>query len=212
MRNRGGAQRPRAVSLRVACRATVPKSADMSQTPAQEQNSGKAARYAQFAATTAGFLVSTYFVSTVLFDWGPHQDIPAWVRWAVGGFALLFTLSVVVGLAYAASRGYAWLEIEGEELLLFKKQGGPCVKRIHLSEVKAVSLRRDDWDVISNAEGSDLEAVGLQTPSELAGAGPSHAELEIKAQGKVLVVHFQGREAAQEAEKRLKSAVDGHYH
>jgi len=181
----------------------------MSQHPAQEQSSGKAARYAQFAATTAGFLVSTYFVSTVLFDWGPHQDIPAWVRWAVGGFALLFTLSVVVGLAYAASRGYAWLEVEGQELLLFKKQGGPCVKRIPLSEVKAVSVRRDDWDVISSAEGSDLEAVGLQTPSELAGAGPAHAELEIQAEGKMLVVHFPGREVAQQAEKRLKSALGG---
>ena len=59
----------------------------------------------QFAATAAGFIVSTYLVSTVIFDAGPAQSISPTLRIVISLWALAITLGVGLGLAWAASRG-----------------------------------------------------------------------------------------------------------
>jgi hypothetical protein len=164
--------------------------------------------YIQFAATTAGFVVSFYLVSTVIFDSGPHQNIPAWLRISVSVIALLITLFVVVGLAYAASRGFGAWRIEGDKLLLFKREGQAPARTIALKDIASVKARDDDWDVIARAEGDDLEAVGLQeTGGDLPGEKPRrHGELEIFAGGRLYVVHLESSQAAQEAATAIEAA------
>ena len=147
----------------------------------------------QFAATAAGFMVSAYLVSTVIFDYGPSQNIAPSVRIAVSVTALLITLGVVLGLAYAASRGYHAWELQDGKLLLFKRAGQAPARSIALEEIASVKAREDDWDVIARAEGDDLEAVGLQeTGGDLPGEAQRHrGEIEIFAGGTLFVVHVE---------------------
>ena len=164
--------------------------------------------YVQFAATTAGFVVSAYLVSTVIFDSGPHQNISPALRIAVSVIALLITLGVVLGLAYAASRGYRAWKLEGGRLLLFRREGAAPTASIDLKDVVSVKAREDDWDVIARAEGDDLEAVGLQeTGGDLPGEKPRHhGELEIFASGKLYVVQTESTANAREAAAAIEAA------
>ncbi len=165
--------------------------------------------YLQFAATTAGFMFSAYFVSTVLFDWGPHQDVPRWLAWSLGGFALAFTACIVLGLGYATSRGYRGWRLEGSNLILTKRQGGPVAVSIALAQITSVKAGLGDWDVIARAEGDDIEAVGLQeTGGDLPGEKDTHhAEIEIVAQGRIFLVFTDSAELANNAQKDIEAAI-----
>lgn len=178
--------------------------------PAREErrSPSRTTFYVQFAATTAGFLVSFYLVSTVIFDSGPHQDISPALRIAVSVLALIITLAVVIGLAYAASRGYHGWKLEGGKLLLFKRAGEAPAASINVKDIASLKARDDDWDVIARAEGDDLEAVGLQeTGGDLPGEKPrQHGELEVFAAGRLYVVHLESTQAAREAAAAIEAA------
>jgi hypothetical protein len=163
----------------------------------------------QFAATAAGFLVSTYLVSTVIFDYGPSQNISSSVRIAISGVALMITLGVVLGLAYATTRGYHVWKLEGGRLLIFRRVGQPPAVSLELRDVISVKAREEDWDVIARAEGDDLEAVGLQeTGGDLPGeATRHHGELEIFAGGTLYVVHLESATDARQAAQIIESAM-----
>ncbi len=162
----------------------------------------------QFAATAAGFIVSTYLVSTVIFDAGPAQSISPTLRIVISLVALAITLGVVLGLAWAASRGYRAWRLEGTKLLLFRREGEAPKRELELRDIASVKAREDDWDVIARAEGDDLEAVGLQeTGGDLPGEKPRHhGELEIFATGRLYIVETESTEAAQAAAVAIESA------
>jgi hypothetical protein len=178
--------------------------------PAKEERrkASRATFLLQFAATAAGFIVSTYLVSTVIFDAGPAQNISPTLRIAVSVIALLITAGVVLGLAWAASRGYHAWKLEGGQLLIFKREGQPPAITLDLRQIDSVKAREGDWDVIARAEGDDLEAVGLQeTGGNLPGEAPRHhGELEIFAAGKLYVIHLENISEAREAAKTIEAA------
>ncbi|CAG1004398.1 hypothetical protein ANRL2_04372 [Anaerolineae bacterium] len=163
----------------------------------------------QFAATAAGFLVSAYLVSTVIFDHGPSQNIAPWVRILISVVALVITLGVVLGLAYAATRGYHAWKLEGGKLLIFKREGQAPAATLELRDISTVKARDEDWDVIARAEGDDLEAVGLQeTGGDLPGEAPRHhGELEIFAAGTLYVIRLDSPAEAREAARTIESAI-----
>lgn len=165
----------------------------------------------QFAATAAGFIVSAYLVSTVIFDAGPTQSISPALRIAISLVALAITLGVVLGLAWAASRGYRAWKLEGGKLLIFKREGQPPAVTLELREISSVKAREDDWDVIARAEGDDLEAVGLQeTGGDLPGEKPRHhGELEVFAAGRLYIIETESTEAAKAAAAAIGSAMTG---
>jgi hypothetical protein len=166
----------------------------------------------QFAATAAGFIVSTYLVSTVIFDAGPTQSISPTLRIVISVVALAITLGVVLGLAWAASRGYRAWKLQGTKLLLYRREGGAPARELDLREIVSVKAREDDWDVIARAEGDDLEAVGLQeTGGDLPGEKPRHhGEMEIFAAGRLYVVETESTGAAKAAAAAIESAMAGH--
>jgi hypothetical protein len=162
----------------------------------------RAATVAQFAASTAGFLVSAYLVSTVIFDWGPHQNTPPALRIGVSTLALAVALAVAVSVVWWSSRGYRGWKLEGGKLLFLDKVGRARTS-VELSAVTLVRALEDDWDVLARAESEEFEQA---SPGE--GAAVHEGELEVSAGNRRYLVVTPSAAAAREAAATIQNSVE----
>ncbi|MCC6572681.1 MAG: hypothetical protein IT462_02720 [Planctomycetes bacterium] len=154
-----------------------------------------APRYLQFIATAVGFLVSTYFVSTILFNiGGPEQTMSAGFRWAIGGAALLFVIVMVIILGFTREGGFRAWRIEGGTLFLLKYEGGPVIVKLELSAVDSAQAQ----GVISARPDADDVPQERERPVVL-----------IRAQGHSYKLHAANADQARELAAKLSQKGSG---
>lgn len=154
-----------------------------------------APRYLQFIATAVGFLVSTYFVSTVLFNiGGPEQTMSAGFRWAIGGFALVFVIVMVFILGFTREGGFGAHRIEGGALFLLKHEGGPVITRLEISAIESATVEG------VNEPRPDADDV----PQER-----EHPVVLVRAQGRTYKLHAATAAQAREIAAKLSTEKTG---
>lgn len=150
--------------------------------------------FLKFAATAVGFLVSAYFVSTIIFNiGGPQQTMSEAARWAIGGFALLFTLVMVLAFVLAG-RGYRDWRIEGGKLLLMRVKDGPVAAAIEIGSIQKAEAEGGHSEMLAKAEGYEDAMPGEE----------ERGVLLVIAGGKRYKIHTQSHETARELQARLK--------
>lgn len=161
--------------------------------PQQPKQGRHPALYIQLAATAVGFLVSTYFVSTILFNiGGPEQTMSVGFRWAVVGVALAFTLTTIAALVISSSRGFHAHRIEGDLLLLFRREGEVPLERLELARIESCEVESGDGELLARAEGYTDSPVS-----------DDHGLIVIRARGRTFKLHTASTAQARELEQAI---------
>ncbi len=164
--------------------------------PQQNKQGRRPALYIQLAATAVGFLVSTYFVSTILFNiGGPEQTMSVGFRWAVVGVALVFTLTTIAALVISSSRGFHAHRIEDGLLLLFRREGEAPVECLELAKIEACEVESGDGELLARAEGyADFPV------------NDDHGLIVIRARGRIFKLHTASTAQARDLEQAVAAA------
>ncbi len=161
--------------------------------PEPATHSPRPALYVQLAATLVGFCVSTYFVSTIVF--GSGQTMSEGFRWAIAGAALVYTVVSISFMLFASSRGYYAHKIEDGALLLYRREGGPELARIKVTEIESAIVEAGDGEILAKAEG-------FAEPMNDGGHG---GEIVIRANGRQFKLHTSSASDAKDLAARLNS-------